>query len=230
MSAEGAVMRMARTPGRRTVSPAGTAAVTPGRWHGSLDTITDSERRALRPIGTTAQEVAARTGFLLGILPAGPGVRIFQGVHPAPAEEDLPRIPHAISAGRQLLLVESVAWPPGRYHQEADGRIHCDGTYIGQSARPLINAVRYWRAALPRGHRVSALVVVHPTGDGDLALPAAVTGELAWARAGDAIRALRARLPRGRPAASAGVIAALVTATARADTSGQAGGRGTMDS
>jgi hypothetical protein len=182
------------------------------RWHGSLDTITDSERRGLRPIETTAREVAARTGALLGELPAGPGVRIFQGVRPT-AAEDLPRIPHAISAGRQLVLVESVAWPPGRYHQEADGRIHCDGTYIGQSVLPLVNAVRYWRDALPRGHRVGALVVVYPTAEGDLALPATVAEELAWTRGCDALRTLRARLPRGRPA-SARALAVLVAATA----------------
>ena len=72
---------------------------------------------------------------MLGELPAGPGVRIFQGVRPA-AAEDLPRIPHAISAGRRLILIESVAWPPGRYQARADDRIHCDGTYIGQSVLP----------------------------------------------------------------------------------------------
>jgi hypothetical protein len=186
--------------------------VTARRWHGSLDTITDSERRGLRPIETTAREVAARTGVLLGELPAGPGVCIFQGVRPA-AAEDLPRIPHAISAGRQLILVESVAWPPGRYDQEADGRIHCDGTYIGQSVLPLVNAVRYWRDALPRGHRVGALVVVYPTAEGDLALPVTVAEELAWTRACDAVGTLRARLPRGRPA-SARAVEVLVAATA----------------
>ena len=106
-----------------------------------------------------------------------------------------------------------MAWPPGRYHQEADGRIHCDGTYIGQSVLPLVNAVRYWRDALPRGHRVRALVVVYPTVEGDLALPATVAEELAWTRACDAVRTLRARLPRGRPA-SARAVEVLVAATA----------------
>ena len=127
--------------------------------------------------------------------------------------EDLPRIPHAICAGRQLLLVESVAWPPGRY-QEAAGRIHCDGMYIGQSVLPLVNAARYWREALPRGHRVSALVVVHPTAEGDLELPGAAASELAWTCAGDAVRAIVTRLPRGQPAASARAVAALIAATA----------------
>jgi hypothetical protein len=206
-------MRMARTLGHRIPSPVGPATVAPDRWHGSLDTITDSERRTLRPIGTTAHEVAARTGVLLGALPAGPGVRIFQGVRPA-AAEDLPRIPHAICAGRQLILVESVAWPPGHYQVGQAGRIHCDGMYIGQSVLPLVNAARYWRATLPRGHRVSALVVVHPTGKGDLVLPTGTAAELAWTCAGDAAAAaIRARLPRGRPPTSAQAVAALIAAT-----------------
>jgi hypothetical protein len=212
-------MRMTRTPGYRTARPA-TAA--PGRWHGSLDTVTDSERRGLRPIGMTAREVAVRTGVLLR---AVPGVLVFQGVRPAAGE--LPRIPHAISAGRRLILVESVAWPPGRYRQGADGRIHCDGMYTGQSVQPLVSAVRYWQATLPRGHRVSALVVVHPSGEGALVLPDAVTGEAAWTRACDTVRAVRTRLPRGRPAASARAVAALVAATAPEDVAGQAPEEGT---
>lgn len=205
-------MRMARTLGNRIPSPVGPATVAPERWHGSLDMITDSERRTLRPIGTTAHEVAARTGVLLEALTAGPGVRIFQGVRPA-AAEDLPRIPHAICAGRQLILVESVSWPPGRYQEGQAGRIHCDGMYIGQSVLPLVNAARYWRVTLPRGHRVSALVVVHPTGEGDLVLPAGTAAELAWTSAGDAAAAIQARLPRGRPPASARAVAALIAAT-----------------
>lgn len=189
------------------------ATAAPGHCHGSLDTITDSERRALRPIGATAYEVAARTGVLLAALLGRPGVHIFQGVRPAPAD-GAQRIPHAISAGRQLIFVESVAWPPGRYTADADGRIHCDGTYIGQSTLPLVNAVRHWRQMLPRGHLVSALVVVHPTAEGELALPAAVARDLAWTSAADAVRDIGARLPRGRQAASTRAVAALVAATA----------------
>jgi hypothetical protein len=207
-------MRMTRTLGHRNAGP---ATVAPGRWHGSLDTVTDSERRGLRPVGMTAREVAVRTGALLRALP---GILVFQGVRPAAGE--LPRIPHAISAGRRLILVESVAWPPGRYRQGADGRIHCDGMYIGQSVLPLVSAVRCWQATLPRGHRVSALVVVHPSEEGALVLPDAVTGEVAWTRARDTVRAVRSRLPRGRPVTSARAVAALVAATAADDAAGRA--------
>ena len=188
------------------------ATVLTGRCHGSLDAITDSERRGLRPIGSTAREVAIRTGALLTDLLALPGVRIFQGVRQAAV--DAPRIPHAVSAGHRLVLVESVAWPPGRYATTPAGQIHCDGVYIGQSVRPLIAAVRHWRQALPRGHRVSALVVVHPTAEGELALPAATAPDLAWARASDAVRDIRAHLPRGRQPVSIKAVAALVAAIA----------------
>jgi hypothetical protein len=119
-----------------------------------------------------------------------------------------------IIAGRQVVLVESVAWPPGRYDAHATGRIYCDGTYIGQSVRPLMDAVRYWRATLPPGHWVSALVVVHSTAAGDLALPASTTRGLAWARADDAVHDIRARLSRVRQAISMKAVAALVAATA----------------
>jgi len=207
---------MTRSADRGITDPARAATALPGRCHGSLDAITDSERRGLRPIGTTAREVATRTGVLLNDLLALPGVRIFQGVRPDTGQ-DMPRIPHAISAGRQVILVESVAWPPGRYAARAAGRIHCDGTYTGQSVRPLINAVRHWRQTLPRGHRVSALVVVHPTTAGHLALPAPATRDLAWTCADDAVRAIQARLPRGQPAVSMKAVAALFAATAPAE-------------
>jgi hypothetical protein len=181
------------------------------RYHGSLDAIADSERRALRPIGTTAHEIAARTGVLLADLVTFPDVRIFQGVRPAGA--DVPRIAHAVSAGRMVVLVESVAWPPGRYLTTTTGRIHCDGVYIGQSVRPLIAAVRHWREVLPRTHRVSAVVVVHPTADGDVALPPATARDLAWVHADSAVDDIRQRLPRGRQAGSRTVVAALLAAT-----------------
>jgi hypothetical protein len=202
------VMTMAQ-PAER--SKAGQAAPS-ARCHGRLGTIIDSERRALRPIGSTAQEVAERTGELLRDLFALPGVHIFQGVRPTAA--DAPRISHAIVAGRQVVLVESVAWPPGRYAAAATGRIYCDGTYIGQSVRPLTDAVRYWREILPAGHRVSALVVVHLTTAGDLGLPATTSRGLAWARAEDAVPDIRARLSRVPLGISMKAVAALVAATA----------------
>jgi hypothetical protein len=188
------------------------AALLARRYHGSLDTITDSERRALRPIGATAHEVAARTGALLDELATVPSVRIFQGIRPAGA--DIPPIPHAVSAGRRLVLVESVAWPPGRYAAATTGRIHCDGVYIGQSARPLIAAVRHWQQILPCRHQVSAVIVVHQTTAGELALPAETTRDLAWIRAEDAVHNIRARLLNGGQTVSRNAVAALVAATA----------------
>lgn len=196
---------------RRSVCPVVPATVLSRRWHGSLDSISDSERRALRSIGTTAREVAAKTGALLRSLQVMPGVRIFQGIRPlAPG---MPLIPHAISAGRRLILVDSVAWPPGAYTATAAGQIYCDGVYIGQSLVPLIAAVGDWRATLPRRHQVSAVVVVHPMALGELALPAGGAQGLTWARADHAVRAIRARLPHGQPAVSMKAVAALVAAT-----------------
>lgn len=201
-------------PGDRwTAGPGGPAALLFRRYHGSLDSITDSERRALRPIGTTAHEVAMRTGVLLADLFAFPNVQIFQGIRPMIA--DAPRIQHAISAGRQVMFIESVAWPPGQYAvATATGRVHCDGMYIGQSVRPLIAAVWHWREILPDDHRVTALVVVHPAGQGDLTLPAAVARDLAWACAGGAIQEIQARLPCGQEEVSMTAVTALAAATA----------------
>ncbi len=180
------------------------------RSHGSLDVILDSERRPLRPIGATARDVAARTGVLLADLLRLPTVRIFEGVRPTSA--DLPRIAHAVNAGCSLVLVESVAWPPGNYIVAADKQIHCDGVYIGQSAGPLLAAVRHWRALLPRGHRVKAIVVVYPTAQGKLSLPGPAR-DLAWTRSADIVSEIRAYLPAGRIAVSLAALAALAAAT-----------------
>jgi hypothetical protein len=180
------------------------------RYHGTLGAITDSERRSLRPITATAYEVAACTGELLADLIAIPSVRIFHGVRPAGA--DLPPIPHAITAGRQLIFIESVAWPPGRYETAESGRIHCDGTYIGQSVRPLIATVRHWRKILPKSHQVSAMIVVHASG-GDVTLPTAMSGDLAWVHAHDAARDIRERILCGRQSLSRNLVAALISAT-----------------
>jgi hypothetical protein len=172
--------------------------------------ITDSERRALRSIGATAREVAASTGALLAGLSTLPGVRIFQGVRPAAGA---PPVPHVINTGRCLVFVESVAWPPGRYATSESGRIFCDGVYIGQSVRPLVTDIRRWQESLPDGHSVSAVVVVHPTAGGELALPVATGRHLTWTLAGRAVRDIRTRLPRQRQRASQPAVAALIAAT-----------------
>jgi hypothetical protein len=202
---------MTKLLARRTRDPVLPAALLSCRYHGSLDAITDSERRALRPIGSSAYEVAVRTGALLAGLTALPSIRIFQGVRRADA--DLPRIPHAINAGRRVLLVESVAWPPGRYIAAATGRIYCDGAYIGQSVLPLLAAVRYWREILPPRHQVRAMVVVHPIAAGDLALPPPTRPDLGWACADDAVTGIEGYLPRRRQAVSSRAVAVLVAAT-----------------
>src|SRR5215472_15833284 len=133
---------------RRAVAARRIRAVVPPpmlerRSHGNLEAIADSERRSLRPIAASAYEVAARTSELLADLMAVPSVRMFHGVRSDSA--DSPLIPHAICAGRRLVLVESVAWPAGRYETDPQGRIHCDGTYIGQSVHSLTTAIGCWR-------------------------------------------------------------------------------------
>jgi hypothetical protein len=182
------------------------------RYHGSLDAITDSEQRSLRPIAASAYDVAARTGELLAGLIAIPSVRIFHGV--CPGGRGLPPIPHAISAGRQLLLVESVAWPPGRYETAADGGIHCDGTYIGQSVRPLLAAVQYWRGHLGRRYRVTAVIVVHTAAAGAVTLPQLTREDLILVCPEDAVRHIRRCILRGPQAVRRDLVAALIAATA----------------
>ncbi len=183
------------------------------RSHGNLDEVTDSERRALRPIGRTTHEIAELTAGLLGELLSLPSVRIFHGIRPATANQ--PCIPHAVSAGRQLILVDSVAWPSGQYATLPTGLIYCDGRYIGQSVRPMIEAVRYWRGLLPSGHQVSGLVIIHPTPDAGLAPvpPRPTSADLSWSRAHEAVRDLGDRLPPGEQPVSRPAVSALVAAT-----------------
>lgn len=176
------------------------------RVHGSLDDLTDSERRPLRPIGMSVREVAARTGNLLARLADTPGVRLFACVRVC---DDLPPIGHVISAGPQVLLVESVAWPRGAYATGPDGGVLCEGTYIGQSVHQLVGSVRRLRRRLPR-HRVGAVVVVHPSGAGRLALPETAPAELTWLApdevAGHLVRRLgRVRTSTGRSTSSNGI-------------------------
>ncbi len=202
-------------PGDHRPQPEIPSSLLSRRWHGSLEAITDSERRPLRPIGATAREVAAMTSELLTELLSMPSVRIFAGVRPGMAE--LPRISHAIMGGSRLCLIESVAWPPGQYVTTRPGGVHCDGVYIGQSVAPLLAAVRHWRALLPHGHRVKAVVIVYPTGLGDLSLPAPDSAGLAWTSSADAITDLKALLPAGRPPISVRAVAALLAAIAPGD-------------
>jgi hypothetical protein len=180
------------------------------RYHGSLDAVTDSEQRALRPIGTTAVDVAARTGTLLTELVANPSVRIFRGVRPTGGHA-WPTT-HAVAAGRSLVLVESVAWPPGHYRTGGDGRVHCDDVYIGQSVGPLLASLAHWRRALPRGHRVIALVVVHHTDGLRYTLPESTRPDLVWSLADEAVDELRRRIG-SRPGISRHTLAALIAAT-----------------
>lgn len=200
--------------GRCRQRSAATTAAVSRRYHGSLEAVSDSARHGLRPIGSSAYEVAARTDALLVELVVIPSVRIFQGLHPANLEG--PRIPHAVVSGRRLLLIESVAWPPGYYSTQASGHVLCDGTYIGQSASQLTKAVRHWQRMLSHTHQVGGLVVVHPAGGDPHLLPASTT-ELAWARASDAVDAIRVRLIRRRQRVSRRAVSALAAATRHSD-------------
>lgn len=182
------------------------------RYHGSLAVITDSERRSLRSIGASSYDVAARTGVLIAGLTTLPGVRIFLGVRPPGTH--LPPTPHAVSAGRHLVLVESVAWPPGSYRIAPSGEVLCDGVYIGQSVRPLRDAVRHWRRTLPRGSRVLAKVVVHPADGGSVTLPADTDGDVAWLLARDAEADLRRQISIDPRQPHRSTVAALLSATA----------------
>jgi hypothetical protein len=190
----------------------GSAHPPASRWHGSLNSITDTQLRGLRPIGVTAHEAAVRTGALLAELVALPGIQIFQGVRQGAA--DLPRIPHVVTAGRKVILVESVAWPPGRYTAATEGRIYCNGAYIGQSMRPLKRAIRHWQEILPPGHRVSGLVAVHQAEEGDLRLADTAARNIAWVRARDVVGVIEAHLPRRGQSASIRAVAALIAAIA----------------
>ncbi len=194
-----------------TVQRSGTAPeeLLQRRRHGNLDRIADSEHRALRPVGITAHEVAIRTGALLDGLLGTSDIRIVHSVRATGLT--LPAIPHAVIAGRLVVLIEAVAWPPGRYEVASGGSVHCDGTYIGQSVGPLLASVAHWRRTLPPGHRVGAAVIVHSGPGSDLVLPAQ-TGEPWWTLATNAVSRLRARLGRQRRPASRAALLSLLEA------------------
>jgi hypothetical protein len=166
------------------------AGVWGDRCFGTLTDVSDSERRALRPIGQTVAQTVALTEALLDELVELPGSLLFLGV--ATPTGDLPRIPHAVYAGNQVILVESVSWPAGRYEVDQQGRIHCNSIYIGQSIRQLGEAVQQWRAVLSEDHHVGAVVVVH----GPEALELSVGGDrdVRWATAADALALIRSTL------------------------------------
>jgi tetratricopeptide (TPR) repeat protein len=177
------------------------------RLHGDLVAVGSDGCRPLRSVSAATSDVLGRTDELLARLISIPSVRIFRGVRPAELAGLL--VGHAISAGRRLVLVESVAWPPGEYRLDAAGLVRCDSRYIGQSAQPLAAAVRAYRRSLPRGHRVEAVVVVHQSGSGPYTLPAS-TPDLGWIFADELAGHLRALLTRQPGTVSRHVIAALV--------------------
>lgn len=144
-------------------------AVPDRRTYGDLSAA-DDDHRALRPVGAGCLEVAARTDGTLAALTEIPSVRIFRGIRPTGARRSVAA--HAVSAGRLLILVESVAWPPGTYTLDTLGGVHCGEHPIGQSAQPLTAAVRALRVVLPVDHRVSAVVTVRRSGPGAYQLPA----------------------------------------------------------
>jgi hypothetical protein len=175
------------------------------RWHGDLTAISADEHRALRPIGMARADAVRRTEDLLRPLTDIPSVRIFRGVRPAASAA------FAVTAGRLVLIVEPVAWPPGRYVMDATGQLRCDGRFIGQSAGPLAAGVTALRTRLPRTHRVRALVAVHPIADGAFVLPVP-TKEMAWILARDLPTTMRTELARHPRTVSRHIIAALVPA------------------
>jgi len=152
------------------------------------------------------------TARLLSQLLAFPSVRIFHGIRPA--EANRPRIPHAISAGRQVNSGRLRSLAPGKYTKLPTGQIYCDSRYIGQSVLPMISAVRHWRHTADRP-QVTGLVIVHPTPDRALAPapPAPPSADLFWARAHESVRDLSCRLPPGGQPVSLPVMSALVAAT-----------------
>jgi hypothetical protein len=154
------------------------------RRRGTLDRMTDEEGRALRPIGMSVREAADRTGVLLNPVADHPGVRLYAGVR--------------VARHGPRLGFESVAWPSGSYTVSSAGGVHCDGTYIGQSAHPLLGSVRHIRR-LVRRLTVGAVVVVHPSGAGTVSLPAESPGGILWLPPSE-VRAYVARrlLLRGR--------------------------------
>jgi hypothetical protein len=178
------------------------------RRYGDLASLADDDSRPLRPVGVTVADLVGRTDALLGPLTARPGVRLFEGVRLPGGHR--PVASHAVSAGRLLVLVESVAWPPGHYRTDATGRVRCDGQYIGQTVGSLSRAVRSLRTALPRNHQVIALIVVYRLADGFYELPAG-TPDVRWTLADDLLDDLHNHLSPHLSTVSRHTIAALTS-------------------
>jgi hypothetical protein len=107
-----------------------------------------------------------------------------------------------------VVLVETVAWPPGDYQVDGAGRVLCDGLQTGQRIGELVGSVAECRRLLPRDHRVSAVVSVHRTGSGGYVLPPPGSA-VAWAFADDLVATLTARLARHPASVSRHAVATL---------------------
>lgn len=184
------------------------------RWHGDLTTVSADEYGALRPIGMARADAVRRTEELISPLTDIPSVRIFRGVHLGGPDRTVAAF--AVTAGKLVLIVEPVAWPPGHYLIDATGQVRCDCRFIGQSAGPLAAGVAALRARLPRTHRVRALVAVLPIADGAFVLPVP-TKEVAWTLARELPITMRTELARHPRTVSRHIIAALAHAPAGSD-------------
>lgn len=175
------------------------------RRHGELPPATAGGNRSLRSVGADGAALAVRTDTQLGGLTVLPGVRIFRGIRAG----DPARVvaTHAVSAGPVVVLVESVAWPPGNYGLDRGGQVICDGVPTGQATTGLERAVARCQALLPRDHQVRAVVSVHRTGSSDYLLPSPGR-TVSWTFAEDLVETLMPHLAPYAAAVSRHVVAA----------------------
>ena len=138
-----------------------------------------------------------------------PGLHIFRGLR-SPGLPG-PPVAHGVAVGRSVVLIESVAWPPGRYSVAETGAVLCDGIRTGQSINYLRQAVGGWELGLSAAYRVSALVVIH--GEGQILLPEAVE-RVCWVRSEDLVAWLAAMLD-GYPLIGLRAISLLLDRTSR---------------
>jgi hypothetical protein len=176
------------------------------RFHGELPAAATAGSRSLRTVGADSDEIVARTDARLSALTVMPGVRIFRGVRGGNPARVVAM--HAVSAGPVVVLVESVAWPPGHYQLDGTGRVRCDGVPTGQTVEELVASVAECRRLLPRDHQVSALVSVHRTGSDGYVLPLPERA-VSWTFDDDLVATLTARLAWHSASVSRHVVAAL---------------------